>query len=247
MDRQTITQYGVTLVAAVTCAIIMLFATPFGETLMYSITRMAENQSDKVDEMMSDEQLEKEYDDMLELFDATGLLQPGTYESGGVTPIVSGNNMISEKYLVITKEGLAYADENTKNLVGDYVMHKEIKEVATNTFVNCSGLTLVRLSENTVKLGASSFQNCTKLKTFISGKSLETIDDSAFSGCSSLRLVYLNKGLKSISSNAFRNCPELTMIKFRGTIDEWNSISKASNWHNGTISKIICYDGTIPA
>jgi hypothetical protein len=57
----------------------------------------------------------------------------------------------------------------------------------------------------------------------------------------------LNKGLKSISSNAFRNCPELTMIKFRGTIDEWNSISKASNWHNGTISKIICYDGTIPA
>ena len=233
------------MVAALTCAVIMIFATPFVKTLMYSITRMAENQGNKVNNAMSEEQLEKDYDDMLELFDATGLLQPGTYETGGVTPIVVSPNMIKEQYIVITADGLLYNGENTPNISGDYVMQDEIKEIATNTFANCSGLTLVRLGKNTVKVGTSSFQNCTKLKTFISCETLETINDAAFEGCTSLRLVYLNKGLKTISSKAFANCPELTMIKFRGTMEEWNAVNKASNWHSGNITKIICYDGTI--
>lgn len=233
------------MVAAITCAIIMIFATPFGKTLMYSVTRMAENQGNKVNEAMSDEQLEKEYDDMLELFDATGLLQPGTYETGGVTPIVISPKMISDQYIVITTDGLAYNGENTKNIIGDYVMQDEIKEIATNTFANCSGLTLVRLGSNTVKIGTSSFQNCKKLKTFISCENLETINASAFEGCSSLRLVYLNKGLKTISGKAFASCPELTMIKFRGTMEEWNAISKDAGWHSGNITKIVCHDGTI--
>ena len=130
MDRQTITQYGLVMVAALTCAVIMIFATPFGKTLMYSITRMAENQGNKVSNAMSEEQLEKEYDDMLELFDATGLLQPGTYETGGVTPIVVSPNMIKEQYIVITADGLLYNGENTPNISGDYVMQDEIKEIA---------------------------------------------------------------------------------------------------------------------
>ena len=153
--------------------------------------------------------------------------------------------MISDQYIVITTDGLAYNGENTKNIIGDYVMQDEIKEIATNTFANCSGLTLVRLGSNTVKIGTSSFQNCKKLKTFISCENLETINASAFEGCSSLRLVYLNKGLKTISGKAFASCPELTMIKFRGTMEEWNAISKDAGWHSGNITKIVCHDGTI--
>ena len=245
MDRQTITQYGLMMVAAITCAIIMVFATPFGKTLMYSVTRLAEKQDEKVNELMDEEKMQKEYDDMLELFDATGLLQPGTYETGGVTPIVHSFKMIEDAYIVITKDGLAYEGENTKNIVGDYVMQDEIKEIASNTFANNINLTLVRLGGNTTKIGFSSFQNCTGLKTFISGNSLTTISDSAFAGYSSLKLVYLNKGLTSIGSKAFKNCTSLTMDKFTGTKAEWEGITKASDWHSGNNQKVICADGVI--
>lgn len=244
MDRQTITQYGLMMVAAITCAIIMVFASPFGKTLMYSVSRLAQKQEDKVNELMDEDKMQEEYDQMLELFDATGLLQPGTYETGGVTPIAYSTTLIKEGYVVITADGFAYGGDNTINITGDYVMQDEIKEIATNTFANTK-LTLVRLGSGTTKVGISSFQNCTELKTFIACENLKTISASAFEGCSSLKLVYLNNGITEIGSKAFKNCNNLTMIKFTGTMDEWNAISKASDWHSGNIKKIICYDGKI--
>jgi hypothetical protein len=65
---------------------------------------------------------------------------------------------------------------------------------------------------------------------------------SAFSDCTSLTSVEIGDSVTSIGSYAFSNCYSLTSIKYCGTEDEWNNISKNSDWDYGAESYTITYN-----
>lgn len=245
MDRQTVAQYGMIIVAVIVIAVVLILATPFGEVITHSITRMAIVQQDMADKKLTDAEAQKTYDEMIELFDTSGLLQPGMYNTNSVVCNMFGVKMINDGYISLDADGNAYKGIKTNELIGDYIMQSEIKTLNDSIFAECDKITLVRTGENTQMVGNRAFAGCDSLKTFIANEKLEKISDYAFSGCSSLKLVYLNKSIIKIDAGAFTHCPNLTVIKFVGTMSEWNNVTKEDGWKDDTLQKIVCTDGVI--
>lgn len=94
--------------------------------------------------------------------------------------------------------------------------------------------------ENLVKADLTNISTST-----ISGSGL--LGASAFYNCSALTDVTIGKGINTIASQAFGFCESLTEIKYTGTMAEWNAITKADLWKNGStnLTQVICSDGTI--
>lgn len=74
------------------------------------------------------------------------------------------------------------------------------------TFIGCSGLTSVRLSEQVVTINSMTFAMCANLVSIIIPDSVTTIDASAFYNDTRLSNVVIGKGVTTIKGNAFRGC-----------------------------------------
>ena len=69
----------------------------------------------------------------------------------------------------------------------------------------------------------------------------------AFYSFYSLTNVTIPDSVTSIGERAFYSCSDLTSITFKGTMTQWNAISKGSNWNDNTGNYTIhCTDGNIP-
>ena len=70
--------------------------------------------------------------------------------------------------------------------------------------------------------------------------------DCAFYGCTGLTNITIPDIVTSIGESAFKGCSGLTSITFKGTIEEWNTVSKGTNWKAGIpATQVICKDGTV--
>ena len=63
--------------------------------------------------------------------------------------------------------------------------------------------------------------------------SLVSIDDMAFYGCSSLRKITIPAGVTRIGDMAFCGCSGLMTIDYTGTREQWNAVSRGSDWNYG--------------
>lgn len=141
-----------------------------------------------------------------------------------------------------------------------------------SAFFGCQKLNNVTIPSSVTNINGQAFAYCTGLDNIIfkSGIQLETITMQLFDGCESLREINLPDSVKVIESMAFLNCynlnkvslPEnithlypnifyncnfLTSINYRGTMNQWNSISDIdAAWRDmSAITQIVCTDGTI--
>jgi hypothetical protein len=60
--------------------------------------------------------------------------------------------------------------------------------------------------------------------------------------CDSLTSIVIPDSVTSIGDMAFSNYTSLTSIKYRGTEEQWNSVSKGYNWDSGTGNYTITYN-----
>ena len=77
---------------------------------------------------------------------------------------------------------------------------------------------------------------------FEEGSVCESIGYFAFYGCSGLTNVVIPDSVTSIGSSAFENCSSLTSIKYRGTEEQWDAITKEYAWDYRTGSYTITYN-----
>ena len=96
----------------------------------------------------------------------------------------------------------------------------------------------------TGEVSGNAFENCTSLENVIIGNGVSTIGNYAFYNCTSLTSMTIGNGVTTIDSYAFYNCTSLRSIKYRGTEDEWNTISKESDWDYNTGGYTITYNYT---
>ena len=93
-------------------------------------------------------------------------------------------------------------------------------------------------------IGYRAFEYCTSLESITIGNGITRIGDGAFYGCDSLTSVTIPDSVTSIGFEVFENCTSLTSIKYRGTEEQWNAITKGTNWDSNTGSYAIIYNYT---
>ncbi len=91
-------------------------------------------------------------------------------------------------------------------------------------------------------IGDSAFLLCASFTSITIPDSVTTIGDSVFGSCTKLTNVAIPDSVTLIGTYAFDGCTSITSIKYRGTEDEWNAISKGSWWDDNTGNYTITYN-----
>lgn len=98
-----------------------------------------------------------------------------------------------------------------------------IKEANDHQYAKRTDLTVIKISDELVRL-----------------------ENSAFSNCINLKQVIIPDTIQLIGSNCFFNCKSLKKIKYEGTKIQFRNVVRGSNWLLKAGTNIInCSDGTI--
>ena len=130
-----------------------------------------------------------------------------------------------------------YAFSNCSSLTS-VIIPDSVTSIGESAFSYCKSLLNVTISDSVTSIGNSVFNSCSSLTSVIIPDSVTSIGGSAFDSCSSLTSVIIPDSVTSIGGSAFSNCRSLAHIYFRGTQQQWNSISKGSNWNYGMGSNV---------
>ena len=79
-------------------------------------------------------------------------------------------------------------------------------------------------------IGEMAFSRCYGLTSVTIGNSVTSIGNYAFYYCYRLTSITIPDSVTSIGGMAFYDCSGLTSIKYRGTEEQWNAITKGDNW-----------------
>ncbi len=117
-----------------------------------------------------------------------------------------------------------------------------VTSIGEYAFSNCSKLQAINVSSGNASYtgvdGVLFNKNKTTLVAYPAGKeTVYTIPDGvtsigvgAFSYCKSLTQITIPDSVTSIGNSAFSYCLKLQTINFTGSEEQWNKITKGSNW-----------------
>lgn len=124
--------------------------------------------------------------------------------------------------------------------------------IGIEAFQGCKSLTSIKVDENNQNYSTSEDKRVlfNKDKTtlvcypsvigdYTIPDSVTKIDERAFYGCRSLTSITIPNSVTSIDNEAFSNCLSLTSINYTGTKEQWDEISKSTNWNVGCPSNMV--------
>ena len=100
-----------------------------------------------------------------------------------------------------------------------------ITTIGQSAFHGCTSLTSVTIGSGVTTIGWYAFYCCTSLTSVTIGSGVTTIGKYAFNYCSSLESITIPNSVTSIGDRAFTDCSSLETVYYKGTKEQWNSIS----------------------
>ena len=110
--------------------------------------------------------------------------------------------------------------------------------IESEVFLNCSMLTSIKIPNGVTSIGNSAFQECMNLASITIPDSVTSIGNSAFQECMNLESIKIPNGVTIIEGSAFRECTRLANIYYKGTEEQWNAITKKTNWNKNMGSNV---------
>lgn len=95
-------------------------------------------------------------------------------------------------------------------------------------------------------IGSHVFTDTDNLTDLVIPEGIEKLDDFSIYNNNDLKSLTLPSTLKTIGFYAINSCYNLSEVKYNGTTEEWNAISKISDWNTESpFTKIICSNGEV--
>lgn len=109
-----------------------------------------------------------------------------------------------------------------------------VTSIGNSAFYVCINLTSIVLPESLESIGNYAFCTCEKLTDIVIPDSVTSLGKNAFSYCPALESVTLGMGITEIKDETFSDCGALTDIIYKGTVEQWNNLTKGLRWNEAT-------------
>ncbi|MEE1504346.1 MAG: leucine-rich repeat domain-containing protein, partial [Acutalibacteraceae bacterium] len=120
--------------------------------------------------------------------------------------------------------------ENLQTL-GDYVFHG----------TNQNAFTVLDIPDSVTYIGMHAF-DATRLQSITIPAGVTVLEGSLFSSCGNLESVVIHEGVTEISGYAFNLCSALKDVYYRGSSEEWESITISENGNSSLTNATIHYN-----
>ena len=133
-------------------------------------------------------------------------------------------------------------------------LSNNLQFIGYGAFNNCTSLETIVLPSTITTIKGQAFESCTSLKSinfpegllYIGGNNNYVMQSRAFAYCTSLTKIDLPHSILGIGGSSFYMCSNISIINYNGTIAEWSSVYKGSDWARGVATTVVhCTDGDV--
>lgn len=130
------------------------------------------------------------------------------------------------------------------------VIPSGVTRIGDHAFEVCTDLKSVTIPDSVTHIGWAAFEECSSLTDVVIPDGVTYIGIYTFEGCTALNSVVIPAGVTGIGGCAFFKCSSLKSITYKGTMEQWNGIKKATDsaadWDTRTGAYTVhCTDGDI--
>ncbi len=141
--------------------------------------------------------------------------------------------------------GIGKGALNTHRELVQIELPDSVKTIGSGAFKECTGLLVANLGNGVTNIESSAFYHCEKLPEITIPNGVTSIATYTFYGCVSLTKVTIPDSVTSIGKGAFNDCLRLENIVFDGTKEQWDAVTKDTDWIKGCtkLARIYCTGG----
>ena len=119
------------------------------------------------------------------------------------------------------------------------IIPKGTTTIRDNNLSSYPYLQTITIPESVTSISEFAFKGCSRLTSVTIPEGVTSIGGSAFYCCSKLKSITIPESVTSINGWAFVGCSKLKTINYTGTEEQWNAISKGTDWKFGTAVNVI--------
>ena len=139
-------------------------------------------------------------------------------------------NYKSVNGVLYSKDGKTLIQYPASKSDTSYVIPDGVTTIFKSAFENSDNLTSITIPNSVTSIGDFAFRGSDNLISITIPNDVTRIGSQIFMLCGSLKNVVIPSSVTTIAYNAFCDCSSLETIIYCGTEEQWNNITKETDW-----------------